>query len=151
MIYGIIWGNSTHSIHVFRLQKRVIRIITDSIPRDTCRQLFKKLGILPLMSQYIFSLLLLIVHNKALFQMNSEMHSINTRHISGFHWPLVSLTTYKNETYYTVIKFFNLLPSHIKNVSHNINQFRLALRDFLHFHSFYTLEEYFNSSSNLWT
>jgi hypothetical protein len=55
MNYGIIfWGNSTHSIHVFRLQKRVIRNITDSRPTDSCRQLFKKLGILPLMSQYIF-------------------------------------------------------------------------------------------------
>jgi len=55
MTYGIIfWGNSTHSIHVFQLQKRVIRIITESRPRDSCRQLFKKLGTLPLMSQYIF-------------------------------------------------------------------------------------------------
>jgi hypothetical protein len=55
MTYGIIfWGNSTHSIHVFRLQKRVIRIITDSRPRNSSRQLFKKLGILPLTLQYIF-------------------------------------------------------------------------------------------------
>ena len=55
MTYGIIfWGNSTHSIHVFQLQKRVIRIITDSRPSDSCRQLFKKLGILSLMSQYFF-------------------------------------------------------------------------------------------------
>jgi hypothetical protein len=50
----IIWGNSTHRIHVFRLQKRVIRIIIDSRPSDSCRQLFTKPGILPLMSQYIF-------------------------------------------------------------------------------------------------
>jgi hypothetical protein len=50
--YGIIfWGNSSHRIHVFRLQKRVIRIITGSRPRDSCRQLFKKLGILPLTLQ----------------------------------------------------------------------------------------------------
>ena len=52
---------------------------------------------------------------------------------------------------YTGIKVFNYLPTHIKNLSHNVNQFRLALSDFLHFHSFYTSEEYFNSSSNLWT
>jgi len=55
MTYGIIfWSNSTHSIHVFPLQRRVIRIITDSRPRDSCRQLFKKLRIFPLMSQYIY-------------------------------------------------------------------------------------------------
>jgi len=152
MTYGIIfWGNPTHSIHVFQLQKRVIRIITDSRPTDSCRQLFKKLGILPLMSQYIFSLLIFIVHNTASFQINSEIHSINTRYYSNFHRPLANLTTYKNGTYYTGIKVFNYLPTHKKNLSHNVNQFRVALRGFLHFHSLYSLEEYFNSSSNLWT
>ena len=83
--------------------------------------------------------------------MNSEIHSINTRYNSDFHRQLINLTTYKNGTYYTGIKVFNYLPTHIKNLSHNVNQFRLALRDFLHFHSVYTSEEYFNSSSNLWT
>jgi hypothetical protein len=150
MTYGIIfWGNSTHSIHVFRLQKRVIRIITDSRPRDSCRQSFKKLGILPLMSQYIFTLLLFIVNNKTLFQTNSEIHSINSRNNYDFHRPLVNLTTYKNGTHYSGINMFNnYLPTHIKILSHNVNQFRLALRDFLHLHSFYTLEDYFNSNSN---
>jgi hypothetical protein len=55
MTYGIIfWGNSTHSIHVLRPEKRVIRIITNSRPTDSYRQLFKKMGILPLMSQHFF-------------------------------------------------------------------------------------------------
>jgi hypothetical protein len=73
------------------------------------------------------------------------------RYNSDFHRPLVNLTTYRNGTYVTGIKVFNYLSPHIKNLSHNVNQFRLALRDFLHFNSFYTLEEYFKSSSNLWT
>jgi hypothetical protein len=55
MTYGIIfWGSSTHNFHVFQLQNRVIRIIIESRPRDSCRELFKKLRILPLMSQYMF-------------------------------------------------------------------------------------------------
>ena len=92
------------------------------------------------MLQYIFFFLLLfIVNNKALFQINSEIHSINTRHNSDFHRPLVNLTTYKNGTYYIGTKLFNYLPTHIKDLSHNVNQFRLALKDFFHFHSFYTL------------
>jgi hypothetical protein len=82
--------------------------------------------------------------------MISKVHSINMRYNSDCHRPLVNLTTYKDGTY-TVIKVFNFLPTHIKNLAHNVNQFRLALRDFLHFHSFYMLEEYFNSSGNLWT
>ena len=77
--------------------------------------------------------------------MNSEIHSRNS---SDFYQPLINLTTHKNGTYYTSIKVFNNLPTHIKNVSHNVNQFRLANRDFLHLQSFYTSEEYFNSRSN---
>jgi hypothetical protein len=120
--YGIIcWGNSSHSIHVFRLPKRVIRIITGSRPKEFCRQLFKKLGILPLISQYILSILLFIVKNKALFQLNSEVHSINTRYKSNLHRPLVNLTAYEKGTYYVGIKIFNNLPTDIKNLSHNVN------------------------------
>jgi hypothetical protein len=146
--YGIIfWGNSSHSIHVFRLQMRVIRIITGSRPRDSCKQLFKKLGTLPLISQYILSLLLFIVKNKALSELNSDVHNINTRYKPNLHRPIVNLT-YKKGTYYVSIKIFNSLPTDIKDLSRNVNQFRLALRDFLHLNSFYILEEYFNSSNN---
>jgi len=67
--------------------------------------------------------------------MNSEIHGINTRYNSDFLRPLVTLTTYKNRAYYIGIKVFNYLPPHIKDLSHNVNQLRLALRDFLHFHS----------------
>jgi len=44
-------------------------------------------------------------------------------------------------TYYYGIKIFNNLPFGITKLSHNVKQFRLALSDFLHFKSFYTLDE----------
>jgi len=57
MSYGIILGgNQQYSDKIFKIQKRVIRIITNSRMRDSCRELFKKLEILPLFSQYIFSI-----------------------------------------------------------------------------------------------
>ena len=60
--YGIIfWGNSPHSTDNFKIQKRIIWIMTKSRSRDTCRQLFKRLEFLPLQSQFIFSVLLLFV------------------------------------------------------------------------------------------
>jgi hypothetical protein len=49
--YGIIfWGISTHSEITFKIQKRIIRIITNSGNKESCRDLFKKLYILPLQS-----------------------------------------------------------------------------------------------------
>jgi len=72
MSYGIIfWGNSHHSINIFKIQKRIIRIMTNSNMRDTCRPLFNQLRILPLPSQYIYSLLLFVATNKKLFLFNS--------------------------------------------------------------------------------
>jgi hypothetical protein len=52
--YGIIfWGNSPTSINVFRLQKRIIRVIINARTRDSCKDLFKNLKILPMYPQYI--------------------------------------------------------------------------------------------------
>ena len=53
----IFWGNSRHSNSIFKIEKRIIRIITNTSSHDSCHQLFKQLQILSLPSQYIFSLL----------------------------------------------------------------------------------------------
>jgi hypothetical protein len=88
--YGIIfWENSSQSIHVFRLQKRIIRIITGSKCNDSRRQLFNNLRILPLQSQYIYSLAMFVVNNIDLYQANSEVQTIGTRHGSDLHLPLI--------------------------------------------------------------
>jgi hypothetical protein len=66
--YGIIfWGNSQYSIKIFRMQKRIIRIITNSTKRTSCRTLFKDLNILPLQAQYILSMSMFVIANKELF------------------------------------------------------------------------------------
>jgi len=76
MMYGLIfWGNSHYS-NIFRLQKRIIRIIVGIRGRDSCREHFKKLKILPLQSQYILSLLLFIVDNGDYFKVNSEIQTL---------------------------------------------------------------------------
>ena len=78
--YGVIfWGNSTDRNKVFTLQKRAIRLITNSSIRTSCRRLFKELGILPLQSQYILSLALFVVKNMEIFMSNSDTHTKNTR------------------------------------------------------------------------
>ena len=44
--------------------------------RDSCHQLLKNIKILPLKSQYIFSLLLFVAENRDLYESNSEIHNI---------------------------------------------------------------------------
>jgi hypothetical protein len=73
MSYGIILGgNLPYSEQIFKMQKKVIRIIANLRVRDSCRELFKKMEILPLYSQYIFSLLTYVIKNKHLFSTNYQ-------------------------------------------------------------------------------
>ena len=147
MTYGIIfWGNSYYSTTIFRLQKRTIRIIVGLRSRDSCREYFKKLKILPLQSQYILLLLLFVISNRNYFEENSDIHNIDTRTKSNLHQPFTNSSKYQKGTYCYGIKVFNNLPSQIKDLSVNKNQFRCALESCLYFHSFYTLDEYFNYS-----
>ena len=53
--YGIIfWGNSSHSEEIFKVQKRIIKIIMNLNKNASCRQPFEELNILPVPSQYYF-------------------------------------------------------------------------------------------------
>jgi hypothetical protein len=54
MTYGIMfWGNSSQAERVFKLQKRVVRIMKGCGSRDSCRKHFRDLSILLLRSKYI--------------------------------------------------------------------------------------------------
>ena len=66
--HGIIfWGNSTPSSRVFRMQKRIIRIMMGSRSRNSCRKLFISLKILPVPSLYIFFLLRFVIKKQGTF------------------------------------------------------------------------------------
>ena len=110
--YGIIfWGNSSYSNIIFKLQKRVIRIMMKARNRESCHELFKKLNILPLYSQYILSLSLFVVKNINMFKFNSIVHSTNTRHCSDLYLPTAHLTKVQKGVYHSGIKVFNTLPT----------------------------------------
>jgi hypothetical protein len=135
------------------LYQMLCRIVTNSRNRDSCRELFEKLKILPLPLQYIFSHLLFVVKKREQSKFNSEIDSINTRYSNNFHYPICNLTVFEKGTYCFGIKVFNNLPSSIKNLAHDMKQFRFALKIFLLLNLFYSLEEYFhfNINSRSWT
>ena len=75
----ILGGNSSNSKNIFTLQKRIIRIMVGAHPRTSCRKLFKKLEILTVPSDYIYSLMSFFIGNQENFQTNSSVHSISIR------------------------------------------------------------------------
>jgi hypothetical protein len=146
--YGLpFWGNSPQCLNVFRIQKKIIRIMLGCRRRDSCRNLFRKLEILPLASQYILYLMLFITKNRNEFTVNSEIYRINTRQQNNLHQPSVNLKKYQNGIYYLGTKVYNNLPQHIKSAFSDIKKFEVQLKEFLHLHCFYSLQECFSYKS----
>ena len=85
-------SSTQSSYHGRRQQKRIIRIMMGYKRNQSCRELFHKLGILSLPSQYIFYLLIFLNKNKNQFIVNSEVRNYTTRQHTNFHLPSISLT-----------------------------------------------------------
>jgi hypothetical protein len=101
----IFWGKSSHSTQVFRMEKMAIRIIMGHGNIESCRNLFKELNILSLMSQYILSLLTFVSNSRDQYFANSEIHNINTRPTSNLHSPRAHLNITKKEFIIRVVRF----------------------------------------------
>ena len=126
MTYGIIfWGNSHLNHIIFKIQKRIIRIIANKGKRESCRNLYKQLQILTLPS---FSLLVFVVRQRNLFVANSEIHNINTCFNQNLHLPTTKLTLVQKGVFYSGSKIYNLLPSYINSVNNDLNNFKCKLK-----------------------
>jgi hypothetical protein len=129
--YGIIfWGSSHLSDNIFKIQKRIVRIITNAGRRDPCHQLYKQLQILSLPSQYIFSLLVFVNKNRSLLLSNSEIHDKNTSFNLNLHLPSTNLTLVRKGVLYSESTIYNHLPLNIKILSKDTKQFKSTLRSY---------------------
>jgi hypothetical protein len=130
LAYGILfWGISSSSDKLLKLQKRVVRIMTGHGNKTSCRDLFKKWEILPLKSQYMFSILLFVVKNKKHFITNYDSHNVKTRQCENLHFPHLRLTLCQNGVHFTGIKIFNKLPSYLKELVRSPKIFKRTLKN----------------------
>jgi hypothetical protein len=136
------WGYHTDSMRVFRLQKKVVRIMAGVKSRVSCKPLFKTIQILTLPSQYILSLITFLAHNPEYFTFNSSVHNIDTRKRLQLHRPIANSTSFQRGVYYTSIKIFNKLPVCIANFVMDKKHFISVLKIFLIIQSFYSVNEF---------
>jgi hypothetical protein len=114
----LFWGHAMDSIKIFRLQKKIIRIMMGY----RSRKLFFNLDILPLPSQYILSLLLFVIRNKNQFLINFKVHHIDTWQHANFQQPSMHLTKYQKGMYFLGVKVFNKLPTYQRLITpRNLN------------------------------
>jgi hypothetical protein len=124
MTYGIMfWGNSSHAERGFKLQR--------------------EMKILPLRSQYIYSLTMFVIKNSDIFDTNMDCYEINTTHNMNIHMNQVNLAKYGYRVYHTAVRIYNGLPNKLKANFNDPKQFEVSLKEFFYLNSFYTLHEYF--------
>jgi hypothetical protein len=134
-------------LRVFLIQKRVImRVITNSGRRISCQEIYKKLQILPLLSQYIFSLLVFVNKNRSCFITTSEIHEMNTHHNHNLYLPFTNLTLVQKGVLFSGSKIYNHLPLNIKMLSKDDKRFKSSLRTYLTEHVF-CLNQYYQLTS----
>ena len=119
-------------------------------PRTSCTRLFKKLEILTVPSQYIYSLMSFFIGNQEKLQTNLSVHNINTRNKHHLHRPVANLLCFQKGASYSGIRIFNGLPRSITNLKNEKTQFKVALKKFLSAHSFYSVDELFTCTDDMY-
>jgi hypothetical protein len=84
--------------------------------KDSCRDTFIELKILPLCCQYIYSLTQYVVNNRDLFTRNNEVHNKGTRQNINLFPPSISFSKVYKGAYYSGIKIYNYLPEKLKHL-----------------------------------
>ena len=149
MKHGIVfWGYSMDIKRVFQLQKNTMRVMMGVNSRSSRQPVFKALQIMTVAAQYILSLMTFCAHHLEYFTFNNSIHSTHTRRRLQLHIPARNLASYQKGVYYTSIKTFNILPKNNADSVGDRKQFVQSLRSLLIEQSFYTINEFSNSSDS---
>lgn len=141
-----VWGRASGMESVLKSQKRAIRIITRSGPRDHCREKFKDLKIMTVIGVYLYRVLLFVSNNYyTLYTRNSTKHSYHTRHDNDLQ-PIKHRTSrFEKGLLYSGITIFNKLPENIKEMV-GTKTFATTLKMFFLERPFYSVTEYLQQS-----
>lgn len=139
LIYGItLWGEASEFCRLFVLQKRAIRIMVQTGPREHCSPWFRKLRILTLPCEYIYRTCLCIHPKAASLPTPADLHNHGTRGRNLLSVPPSrTCTSAKNKIN---LKVFNALPDNLKTLT--CTQFKLKLKWLLMDRAFYSIEEF---------
>lgn len=141
--YGIIfWGLSSKSEQIFKLQKRIVKIIKQVSIRTNSKYIFKELEILPLPCIHILETVCYIHNNRNTFETNSNYHDHNTRTSDKIHLNCHRLTKTLNSLSHRGTILYNHLPQCIKTLSNK--KFKKEVKFILLTHMPMNIGEYLN-------
>jgi len=143
--YGLIfWGNSPHMSKILVLQKKVMRIMAKSNPREHCRPIFISFKIMTVINLYIFYILLFSYKNIDSCLLRADIHNLNTRNKSKINIPYVRLEKTKLSYRILGLKCLNKLPEAMLGLP--IGAFKARLSNWLVKNPFYSIKEFLDLS-----
>ena len=146
--YGILFvGGDSQSTNLFKLQKKVVRLICNVKRKMSSRELFRTLNILPVPCVYIMETVYYIkLNNKGLNQ-NLAIHD-KTWHRSDFQTHFCRTDIFKKSVNNLGTKLYNKLPNYLKNLE-NLKPFKIQLKAFLQ-QTFHSVDEYLSYEQAPW-
>ncbi|XP_054289739.1 uncharacterized protein LOC129005016 [Macrosteles quadrilineatus] len=140
LMYGIVlWGHSPACHEILLLQKKAVRVITSKGPREHCRPIFKELGILTVVSQYVLNILVLLKENLSDFVTRGDRHEYGIRRAHDLDMPRCRLSHTLRRYPRSAIKIYNSLPNHLRNLDGTA--FKSELKNLLTNRPLYSLDE----------
>ena len=141
----MLWGKCSGSLRVFVCQKRIIRLIFNLGPRETCKSVFVSQKILTVPCIYIYKCLVYVRNNLSKFSSLTSRHTYNTRSEHVLVVPRHRTANFEVSLSYNAVTLYNKLPAHFKCLS--IRLFKIELRTFLVERAYYSFKEYIETDN----
>ena len=143
-----VWGNAAdvNISGIFKLQKKVVRIITSSPPKSHTLPIFQKLSMLTFYKIYILNVMKFMFNFISgnlprtfnnMFFINKNIHNYPTRQASKLHVPKANLEAFRNPIRYQGMKLWNNIGYEISCI-YSLFTFKKYLIKYLLFHDIKT-------------
>ena len=135
-------GNNCHVNNILVIQKKAVRIISNSHRLAHCRPLFISLKIMTVINLYIYTVLVYVKNNISNLQLRQDVHTYNTRINKNINIPYQRLSKSINSYETLGLKLYNKLPATLTN--EHMDRFKSKLCNWLVTTPFYSLQEFFD-------
>lgn len=144
--YGVVcWGNAKGVNEILLSQKRIIRTMLFKNSRTSCRELFKQLQILTVISIFILRCAIYVQKNIHTFLTSGDaVTGYTLRKGDTLRLPSHKLALTARSSLVMPVKIYNHLPNSLKEIR-NIAKFKIKLKRMLLRQTFYSIQEFFGA------
>ncbi|VEN62920.1 unnamed protein product [Callosobruchus maculatus] len=146
MSYNIMaWGNAKDKDRVFIAQKRLVRLMYNIKPGNTCRPIFKSKQILTFPCIYILKCVLYVKRNPSWFNTLGQFHQYNTRNGRLLSIDNHTTNSFKQSPNYNCTVIYNNLPNFLRDID-KYEHFKHKVKSYLADNVFYSVKEFLEKS-----